>query len=54
MLMRYDICIFRIQMTVSLMRTITESQNVFPMSICLARRVSDYGSSRVGILLLIS
>ncbi|QCE05521.1 polycomb protein SUZ12 [Vigna unguiculata] len=36
----------RIQMTVSLMRTITESQNVFPMSICLARRVSDYGSSR--------
>ncbi|XP_047169358.1 polycomb group protein EMBRYONIC FLOWER 2 isoform X1 [Vigna umbellata] len=36
----------RIQMTVSLMRTITESQNVFPMSICLARRVSDHGSSR--------
>uniref|UniRef100_A0A0R0I0Z9 Uncharacterized protein n=1 Tax=Glycine max TaxID=3847 RepID=A0A0R0I0Z9_SOYBN len=36
----------RIQMAVSLTRTITESQNVFPMSICLARRISDHGASR--------
>ncbi|KAL2326652.1 hypothetical protein Fmac_025710 [Flemingia macrophylla] len=36
----------RIQMTVSLTRTITESQNVFPMHICLARRVTDHGTSR--------
>ncbi|KAK7344738.1 hypothetical protein VNO77_14723 [Canavalia gladiata] len=35
----------RIQMTVALMRTINESQNVFPMYICLARRVSDLGAS---------
>ncbi|XP_027363152.1 polycomb group protein EMBRYONIC FLOWER 2 isoform X2 [Abrus precatorius] len=35
----------RIQMTVSLTRTITESQNVFPMYICLARRVADVGAS---------
>ncbi|CAJ1967818.1 unnamed protein product [Sphenostylis stenocarpa] len=40
----------RIQMTVSLMPTITESQNVFPMSICLARRVSDYGASRQSVV----
>ncbi|KAL2560884.1 hypothetical protein AAZV13_20G048900 [Glycine max] len=37
----------RIHMAVSLTRTITESQNVFPMSICLARRISDHGASRV-------
>ncbi|KAH1189821.1 Polycomb group protein EMBRYONIC FLOWER 2 [Glycine max] len=36
----------RIHMAVSLTRTITESQNVFPMSICLARRISDHGASR--------
>ncbi|KAK7279086.1 hypothetical protein RJT34_24130 [Clitoria ternatea] len=35
----------RVQMTVSLTRTIHESQNVFPMYICLARRVSDLGAS---------
>ncbi|KAH1228899.1 Polycomb group protein EMBRYONIC FLOWER 2 [Glycine max] len=41
----------RIQMAVSLTRTITESQNVFPMSICLARRISDHGASRANFTL---
>ncbi|KAJ1389071.1 putative polycomb group protein EMBRYONIC FLOWER 2 isoform [Sesbania bispinosa] len=33
----------RIQMTVSLSRTVTESQTVFPLYICLARLISDLG-----------
>ncbi|TKY53547.1 Polycomb group protein EMBRYONIC FLOWER 2 [Spatholobus suberectus] len=38
-------------MTVYLTRNITERQNVFPMYICLARRVSDNGTSRANFTL---
>lgn len=48
--MRYVILIFRIQMTVSLSRTVTESQTVFPLYISLARLVSDVRVPEVGIL----
>ncbi|XP_020232863.1 polycomb group protein EMBRYONIC FLOWER 2 [Cajanus cajan] len=36
----------RIQMTVLFARRITEKQNVFPIYVCLARRISDDGTSR--------
>lgn len=37
-------------MTVSLSRTVTESQTVFPLYICLARLISDIGVPEVGVL----